>query len=148
MADFIIPKGREFVFTVTIMQKDSFLTQDVEFFDPNNSDVQFRKLADMTCVTAGTVTMEKVADPVTYDENGNPNPTSYKSGRIKVTVDSARTADMDVGERGSKVDGYYLRPMYEGIITVAFTESSSGADDASPTRTVLLENIYVIPATC
>ena len=133
MSDFIIPKGKDFEFTVTIMEKDTLLTQDVQNFNTTNSEVKFRELATMTCV-AGNCTLEKVPDDSTA------SPLTYKGGRIKVTVPSSITANMNY-ERGEKVDGYYLKPTYEGIITIAFT-------DSTPTRTVLLENIYVIPATC
>ena len=133
MSDFIIPKGKDFEFTVTIMEKDTLLTQDVQNFNTTNSEVKFRELATMTCV-AGNCTLEKVPDDSTV------SPLTYKDGRIKVTVPSSITANMNY-ERGEKVDGYYLKPTYEGIITIVFT-------DNTPTRTVLLENIYVIPATC
>jgi len=133
MADFIIPKGKEFVFTVTIMEKNTFLPQDVEFFDPISSGIQFRELSTMTC-TAGNVTMVKVADDITA------NPLTYKGGVIKVTVPGTLTTLMNY-ERGDKVDGYYLKPTYEAIITVGFS-------DGTPTRTVMLEDIYVIPAEC
>ena len=133
MADFIIPQGREFIFTVTVMEKGTLLTQDVKNFDAINSSVQFRELATMTCVP-GNCVLQKIPDDATA------SPLTYKSGRIEVTVPSTITIDMNY-ERGDKVDGYYLKPTYEGIITIAFT-------DDTPTRTVLLENIYVIPATC
>lgn len=132
MADFIIPKGKEFVFTVTVMEKETFLTQDVSNFDPSKSDVQFRELSTMS-ITPGTVTMVKLPD----DETA---PTlTYSGGRIKVTIPASLTSQMSF-ERGEKVDGYYLKPTYEAIITIGFT-------DDTPTRTVILQNIYVIPAT-
>ena len=133
MADFIIPKGREFVFTVTVMEKDTLLTQDVENFDASNSSVQFRELATMTCVP-GNCILQKIPDDATA------SPLTYKGGKIKVIVPNSLTTLMNT-ERGEKVDGYYLKPTYEGIITIAFT-------DDTPTRTVMLENIYIIPATC
>ena len=133
MADFIIPKGRKFIFTVTIMEKDTLLTQDVGNFDASNSSVQFRELATMTCVP-GNCVLQKIPD----DETASP--LTYRGGKIKVIIPNTLTALMNT-ERGEKVDGYYLKPTYEGIITIAFT-------DSTPTRTVLLENIYVIPATC
>ena len=133
MADFIIPKGRKFIFTITVMEKDTLLTQDVQNFDISNSSVQFRELATMTCVP-GNCVLQKIPDDATA------SPLTYKGGRIEVTVPSTITIDMNY-ERGDKVDGYYLKPTYEGIITIAFT-------DGTPTRTVVLQDIYVIPATC
>jgi len=133
MSDFIIPKGKDFEFTVTIMEKGTLLTQDVQNFDAINSSVQFRELATMTCV-AGNCTLEKIPDDATA------SPLTYKKGKIKVIVPNTLTTLMNT-ERGEKVDGYYLKPTYEGIITIGFS-------DNTPTRTVLLENIYVIPATC
>lgn len=131
MSDFIIPQGKEFVFTVTVMEKDSFLTQDVEMFDPTISDVKFRELSTMT-ITPGTVIMVKIPDDTTV------TPLTYKSGRIKVTIPDTLTTQMSF-ERGEKVDGYYLKPTYEAIITIGFS-------DSTPTRTVILQDIYVIPA--
>ena len=137
MADFIIPKGREFQFTLRIMEKDTFLTQNVATFDPTKSDVQFRQLSNMTCVpvSTGEITMEKVPDDITA------NPLTYAGGRIKVTLAATFTAKMNI-DRGEKVDGYYLKPTYEGIFTVGFS------DAAIPTRTVMLEEVHVIPASC
>jgi len=137
MADFIIPQGREFQFTLKIMEKETFLTQDVETFDPAESSVQFRELATMDCVAvaAGEVVMEKLPDDDTAV------PLTYRGGRVKVTLADTLTAKMSP-ERGEKVDGYYLKPTYEGIITVGFT------DPEIPTRTVLLEEVYVVPASC
>ena len=133
MSDFIIPKGKNFIFTVTVMEKGTLLTQDVQNFDAINSSVQFRELATMTCVP-GNCILQKIPDDATV------SPLTYKSGIVEVTVPSTITVNMNY-ERGDKVDGYYLKPTYEGIITIAFT-------DNTPTRTVMLENIYVIPATC
>jgi hypothetical protein len=79
--------------------------------------------------------MEKVPDDATAV------PLTYLGGRIKVTLADSFTDKM-TPERGEKVDGYYLKPNYEGILTVGFT------DPDVPTRTVLLEEVYVVPASC
>jgi hypothetical protein len=176
MADFIIPAGKAFQFTIKIIEKDSFLAQDVETFDDVNSSMQFRSYLDEVCVVqnTGEITMEKVADdnlaitvaiyadlPVTgsltaiytvtdtatdYLWNGTDYEvttatTTYRGGYIKVVMLADYTTRM-VPRRGEIVDGLYLKPAYEAVFTIAFT------DPEINTRTVLVDNIYVVPASC
>jgi hypothetical protein len=176
MADFIIPAGKAFQFTIKIIEKDSFLAQDVATFDDVNSSMQFRSYVDETCVTqnAGEITMTKVADDnlaitvATYadlpDEgsltaiytvtdtatdylwNGTGYEVTtaiatYRGGYIKVVMSADYTTRM-VPRRGDIVDGLYLKPAYEAVFTIAFT------DPTINTRTVLVDNIYVTPASC
>lgn len=176
MSDFIIPSGKAFQFTIKIIEKDSFLAQNVETFDSINSSIQFRSYVDEACVTqnAGEITMEKVADDnsaitvATYADlpevgsltavytvtdtstdylwNGTDYEvttavSTYRNGYIKVVVSEDYTARM-VPRRGDIVDGLYLKPAYEVVFTIAFT------DPEINTRTVLVDNIYVVPASC
>lgn len=133
MADFIIPQGKEFKFTIKVIEKDSFLAQDVESFDDVNSSVQFRSYTTQSCViqNAGEVTMTKIADATG----------TYRGGYIEVVLGAAYTTRM-VPRRGDIVDGLYLKPAYEAIFTIAFT------DPTVNTRTVLVDNIYAVPASC
>lgn len=176
MADFIIPQGREFQFTLKIIEKDSFLAQDVETLDEVNSTLDFREYLSGACVTKdpGEITLVKVADDTTeievatyadlpvdgaysvvyvtlddskrymwngvgYDEVVSGS--TYRGGAVKVTLASTYTAKMNP-RRGDIVDGLYLKPAYEAVLTVKFT------DPEIPTRTVLIDNIYVVPASC
>lgn len=176
MSDFIIPQGKEFQFTIKIIEKDSFLAQDVETFDDVNSSMQFRSYLDESCVaqSVGDIMMEKVADdnlPITvatyadlpetgsltaiytvtdtatdYLWNGTEYEVTtatatYRSGFIKVVMSADYTARMEP-RRGDIVDGLYLKPAYEAVFTIAFT------DPEINTRTVLVDNIYVVPASC
>ena len=176
MSDFIIPSGKEFQFTIKVIEKDSFLAQDVETFDDVNSSMQFRSYLDEACVaqSVGDITMEKVADDnlsitvATYADlpetgsltaiytvtdtatdylwNGTEYEVTtatatYRGGLIKVVMSADYTARMKP-RRGDLVDKLYLKPAYEAIFTIAFTDS------AIPTRTVLVDNIYAVPASC
>lgn len=138
MADFIVPKGKEFQFTLKIIEKDSFLPQDVTTLDTNNSSVTFRELSTMICVPAvigSPITMTPLPDDISV------TPLTYLLGRVKVTLPAAYT-DQLVFERGDKVDGYYLKPTYEAIISLVFTDTNI------PSRTVIIDSVYVIPASC
>jgi hypothetical protein len=117
-----IPKGSEFVFIVTIVQKDSFLPQDLTDIDLPNCSFKLTKLSDLCDVTAGTVNIE-VADAV--------------NGKLKITLSNTLTETLDV-IRGEAVDNYYLKPVYQGLINVKFT-------DATPERTAIIEKVYVAP---
>ena len=136
MADFIIPQGKEFKFTIKVIEKDSFLAQDVKSFDDVHSSIQFRSYTTQSCVVqnAGEVTMTKIADSGSF-------PATYLNGYIEVVLSAAYTTRM-VPRRGDLVDGLYLKPAYEAIFTIAFT------DPTVNTRTVLVDNIYAVPASC
>jgi len=135
MADFIIPKGKAFDFTLRVIEKDSFLAQDVKFFDAVNSTLQFRTYAGVCVptVTSGVV-MVQVPDDVTA------SPLTYLNGVINVSLSAAYTAQF-VPQRGEVVDGAHLKPAYEAVMQLIFT-------DGTPARTVIIDNVYVIPASC
>jgi hypothetical protein len=126
MSDFVIPKGKEFRFNIRVIEKDSFIAQDVTNLDTVNSTIKFINPATSVCLSNTGITIEKV--PV------------YTDGVISVTVPSSIT-NLMVVNRGEEVDGYYLKPTYQMIIELIFT-------DSTPDRVVVLDKVYVIPASC
>ena len=134
MANLIVPKGKEFRFSVKVIEKDSFIAQDVTNLDLIASTVKFMNSATMLCIaSAGTIIELIPDDPLE-------NPLTYLNGMIGVTIPSTVTTLM-VSERGDKVDGYYLKPTYQMIIDLVFT-------DDTPNRVVMLDKVYVMPTSC
>ena len=126
MSDFIIPKGKEFRFNIRVIEKDSFIAQDVTNLDTVNSSVKFINPATGVCLSNIGITIEKVPD--------------YANGVITVTIPATITSLMTVN-RGEEVDGYYLKPTYQMIVELVFT-------DSTPDRVVVLDKVYVVPASC
>lgn len=134
MSDFIIPKGKEFRFNIKVIEKDSFIAQDVTKLDTVNSSVKFINSATLVCLSNAGIVIKKIADdPLAI-------PLTYLNGMIGVTIPSTITGLMAI-DRGDKVDGYYLKPTYQMIIDLVFT-------DATPRRVVVLDKVYVVPASC
>ena len=134
MADLIIPKGKEFKFNIKVIEKDSFIAQDVANLNLVTSSVKFMNSATLACINnTGTLIEIIPDDPLA-------NPLTYLNGVVGVTIPNTVTALMEV-ERGDKVDGYYLKPTYQMIIDLVFT-------DDTPNRVVVLDKVYVIPASC
>jgi len=171
-----IPKGAEFGLTITVVEKDSFLPQDLVAMDVAASTFKLTKLADLCDVTVGTVTLTRPAD-VTYtfedvttttadyvvdsvilDTSSGlvytcilgsttgalltnatyfTETTTYLDGKVDVLLDSTLTASLDY-LRGDAVDNYYLKPTYQGVINIKFT-------DGTPERTAIIEKVYVAP---
>ena len=134
MADLIVPKGKEFRFNVKVIEKDSFIAQDVTNLDLVASSVKFMNSATLVCIDNTDILIELVPD------DPLDTPLTYLNGVIQVTIPSTVTTLMTV-ERGDKVDGYYLKPTYQMIIDLVFT-------DSTPSRVVVLDKVYVIPASC
>ena len=134
MADLIVQKGKEFRFNIKVIEKDSFIAQDVTNLDLVASSVKFLNSATMLCIASAGTIIELIPDDPLED------PLTYLNGMIGVTIPSTVTALM-VSERGDKVDGYYLKPTYQMIIDLVFT-------DDTPSRVVVLDKVYVIPASC
>ena len=134
MADLIIPKGKEFKFNIKVIEKDSFIAQDVTNLDLIASNVKFMNSATMLCIANTGTIIELIPDDPLED------PLTYLNGMIGVTIPSTITALMEI-ERGDKVDGYYLKPTYQMIIELVFT-------DTTPSRVVVLDKVYVIPTSC
>jgi hypothetical protein len=59
------------------------------------------------------------------------------NGKLKITLSNTLTETLDV-IRGEAVDNYYLKPVYQGLINVKFT-------DVTPERTAIIEKVYVAP---
>ncbi len=118
MADFVIPKGQDFEFSIKVIEKDSFLAQDLT----NMSTAKFRliKLDDSSLVTT--------IDMVLVDATNG-----ILKGSIANTVTSTLVLD-----RGSKEDGYYLKPVYQGSMTITFSDGTESIN-------VLIDKILVAP---
>ena len=134
MADLIIPKGKEFKFNIKVIEKDSFIAQDVTNLNLSASSVKFMNSSTLTCINnTGTLIEIIPDDPLA-------NPLTYLNGVVSVTIPNTVTALMEI-ERGDKVDGYYLKPTYQMVVELVFT-------DDTPSRVVVLDKVYVIPASC
>jgi hypothetical protein len=123
MSDFIIPKGKEYKFTVRVIEKDSFLPQDLTTMTSTTVELIQRstgcKVESVTPVT--TIVLDAI------------------NGMLEVTMPSGYT-DALVVERGDAVDGYYLKPVYQCIITVKFSNL--------PDVLSIIDKVYVTPTGC
>ena len=117
-----IPLGSEYTFIVTVMENDSFLPQDLTAVDLANCSFTLVRLSDLCKVVVGTATIT-VEDAI--------------NGRLRVSLDATMTSSLSY-ERGDKVDGYYIKPMYQGTVVVKFT-------DSTPTRIAVVPDIKVAP---
>lgn len=132
MASFKIPRGKTYTFTITVLERNSFLPKDLASMDTVNTSFSLIKSSDLSSV-AGAISVLRVAD-----SKLNPgDPDTYLQGLLSVTIPSAVTATLAY-ERGAKVDGYYIKPMYEGVVTVKFTDPASDIVAVVP-------NICVVP---
>jgi len=119
MASFKIPHGKTYTFSVTVLEHDSYLPKDLASMDTVNSSFSLVKL-DTLVPVVGAITITRVAD----DKLNVLDPDTYLNGRLSVSIPSVVSATLTY-ERGDKVDGYYSKPTYEGIITVKFTDTTS-----------------------
>jgi len=118
MTDLVIPKGKEFEFTIKVMEKDSFLAQNLENVDT------------ATLTILGIVTQEAVTTtPLTVLDSSN--------GVLKGSIPASETSKLTV-HRGPAEDGYYLKPGYQASMTVTFTDDTESIN-------VLIERIMVAP---
>ena len=134
MANLIVPKGKEFRFSVKVIEKDSFIAQDVTNLDLIASTVKFMNSATLACIDNTGILIEIIPDDPLA------TPLTYLNGVVGVTIPNTVTALMEI-ERGDKVDGYYLKPTYQMVVELVFT-------DTTPSRVVVLDKVYVIPASC
>ena len=128
MADFVIPKGKEYSFNVSVMEKDSFLPQSLV-------DNEGASILDIA-----TFTLYNKDDMCEY---GNPvvgTVVDALNGVLKFTLTSAYTSNLKF-ERGAKVDGYYLKPVYSASVEVTFT-------DGTEPVIALMDKVYVAPLGC
>ena len=139
MADFIIPQGEEFKFTMKVITNDSFLPQSVaDLVDigvaGSATKVKIQNRDTLACLVSTGVTIEKIPDDV------EAVPLTYLNGMLSVTLPSTLTAQM-VSDRADKIDDYYLKPTYQILITLDF-------NDVYPTRTAMIKDVFVLPTTC
>lgn len=121
MAEFIIPKGKDYTFTIKVMEKDSFLPQDLTNMSTAVIDVILASTSCSVYTTSMTVL-------------------DAANGVLTCTMPEAQTALL-TSDRGDAVDGYYLKPMHQATITVTFT-------DATPTVFTILPKVYAAPVEC
>lgn len=120
MANFIIPKGEDYTFKVTILDTDSFLPMD------------------LSGVTSLVATF-KLIDPATSTEVFSVTGTAVDllNGVMSFSLTATtHTGSLDNTNRGSEADWYYLRPKYQGSIKVTGAEI--------PDVFTVIEKIYVI----
>jgi len=118
MADFVIPKGETFEFSVRVKDKSSFLAQDLT----NMGTATFRLIDIKTQALVTTVSMV-VVDAL--------------NGILKGTIANTDTATLSV-LRGAAEDGYYLKAGYQGSMTITFTDGTESIN-------VLISKILVAP---
>jgi len=148
MAEFTIPKGIEYSFTVKVVAKDSFLAQDVTtvteatdnmLTSANSGDVCHIKLvkvdpADVNNVVAHTVEIDDTEYTAVRGTIVDP----ALDGVIAFELPASFTAGLEVS-RSDAVDGFYPKPNYQGIIHIPFS------DDNIANRTSIISKVYVIP---
>ena len=121
MSEFIVPKNKDYPFTMKVMEKDSFLPQDLT--NMATATIEFILLSTSCTVFTAAMT---VLDAI--------------NGVLECTLLAADTNLLTV-LRGEEVDGYYLKPSHQAIITVTFT-------DGTPTVFSVLDKVYVTPTGC
>ena len=132
MASFKIPRGKTYTFSITVLERNSFLPKDLATMDVANSSFSLVKL-DTLAVVAGAISLVRVAD----DKLNVLDQDTYLQGLVAVTIPDTVTSTL-VYERGDKVDGYYIKPTYQGVVTVKFTDGTSNI-------VAVVSNICVIP---
>lgn len=129
---FKIPKGKTYTFSITVLERDSYLPKDLADMDVANSSFQLVN-RDTLVPVPGAITVVR-----SMDQKLEPtDPDSYLNGRLAVTIPSTVTSILEY-ERGPKVDGYYVKPTYQGVVTVKFTDGTSDI-------VAVLQDICVIP---
>ena len=124
MAEFKIPKGKPYQFTIRVVAKDSFLAQDL-----TDMDTATFELIDIdTGCVYGTAQVGVI--------QGDP-----EDGMIKFSLSDTYTDGLSVA-RGEKIDNYYPKVSYQGVITISFT------DTAIENRVTTIDKVYVIPTGC
>ena len=129
---FKIPKGKTYTFSITVLERDSYLPKDLADMDTANSSFQLVN-RDTLVPVAGTITMTRIADDKLLPED----PDTYLNGKVSVSIPDTVTSTLEY-ERGPKIDGYYVKPTYQGVVTVKFTDTTSD-------MVAVLQDICVIP---
>ena len=132
MANFKIPKGKDYSFNLTVLERNSYLPKDLVNMDDALSSVRIVKTDDLTTVS-GTISIAKQVD-----SKVNPtDPNTYRNGKVKVSIPESVTSTL-VWERGDKVDGYYLKPVYQIVVSIVFS-------DGTPEITSVIKDVQVLP---
>ena len=129
---FKIPKGKTYTFSITVRERDSYVPKDLADMDTANSSFQLVN-RDTLVPVAGTITMTRIADDKLLPED----PDTYLNGKVSVSIPDTVTSTLEY-ERGPKIDGYYVKPTYQGVVTVKFTDTTSD-------MVAVLQDICVIP---
>ncbi len=121
--EFTIPKNREFHFTVTVLDQNSFLAQDLTH--ANSASLTIIRKSDLCTMFTAPLTV-----------------TNAIGGVLSGVIAAVDTDKLDV-MRGGVEDGYYLKSGYIGTINITFD------DGTSPIDTMEYE-VYVAPkgVTC
>lgn len=119
MSDFVIPKNKDFTFTLKVMERDSFLAQDLT----NMSTASMVVFNTETQADTTAVTTLVVVDAL--------------NGVLKGTMIASETDKLDVA-RGPKEDGYYLKSLYQASVEVTFSDSTLPIF-------VTIDKVYVAP---
>ena len=122
MAQFTIPKGRAYTFTVKVIEKDSFLPQD------------------LTHMSTAKFSLHRTNTMCLYDTPVNGTVVDAVNGVLSFTLSDVYTDGLEF-ERGPAVDGYYSKPTYNAVIDVTF-------NDGTLPITALSTKVYVQPMSC
>lgn len=124
MAEFIIPKDKPYQFTVRVVAKDSFLAQDL-----TDMDTATFELIDYntSCLYDSPIVGVVQNDPL--------------DGVLKFSLTDVYTGGL-LTDRGPKVDGYYMKPTYQGVVTISFT------DPLIENRVTIIQKVHVTPTGC
>ena len=119
MTEFVIPKGKEFEFTIKVIESDSFIAQNLS-----------------SVVVTPTLKIVDKAAPTATVISVNLTVTDAVNGMLEGTIPPEQTALLDY-LRGGAEDGYYLKPKYMGVVEV---------DPVTvPKITTIIEDIYLTP---
>ena len=124
MSNFVIPKGKDFDFTIKVMQQDSFLPED---------------LTDMQVATFSLIKKDTQTYVHTSLTNISLIVVDAINGNLKGSIPGSATVLLDATGRGDKVDNYYLKPLYQGVLEISFTVASG-----TPRITTIIDDVYVI----
>lgn len=117
MADFIIPKGSNYPFTVRVFQQNSYTPQDLT---NATAELTIFDIADQCLKSTVTLT---VLDAL--------------NGVLSGVIPDTDTINLVVN-RGDAVDGYYLKAGYQGSIAITLP--------SDPDLVVLIDKVYVTPS--
>ena len=120
MANLVIPQGKEYTFQINVKEHDSFLAQPL-----GNMLTASAVFVNRATGCEALVVVPTVLDAI--------------NGLLTVTLTALQTATL-VYERGSKVDGYYLKTVYQLHTTFTFSDI--------PEIFTILPEVYVTPTSC